>query len=96
MADNGNVVCLLVAPKNRKKGRKPSMKIKKTEWIWLIVTAVLYIAYNIPGVPAYHQPVPTLIHAAITVLPLWVLTYIFMPKVYRIYKIREENKKEDK
>lgn len=71
------------------------MKITKTEWIWLIVTAVLYIAYNIPGVPAYHQPTATLIHACLTVVPLWVISYIFLPKVYRIYKIREE-KKEDK
>lgn len=71
------------------------MKITKTEWIWLIVTAVLYIAYNLPGVPAYEQPVPTLIHAAFTVLPLWIVSYIFMSRVYKIYKIRDE-KKEDK
>ena len=35
------------------------------------------------------------IHAALTVLPIWVITYIFLPKVYRIYKLRNE-KKEDK
>lgn len=27
------------------------MKITKTEGIWLIITTILYIAYNIPGVP---------------------------------------------
>ena len=32
---------------------------------------------------------------ALTVLPIWVITYIFLPKVYRIYKLRNE-KKEDK
>ena len=63
------------------------MKITKTEGIWLIITTILYIAYNIPGVPPYNQPTATLIHAA--------LTYIFLPKVYRIYKLRNE-KKEDK
>ena len=26
------------------------MKITKTEGIWLIITTILYIAYNIPGV----------------------------------------------
>ena len=72
------------------------MKVTKTEKIWLIITAVLYIAYNLPGVPAYHLPVPTLIHAAVTVLPFWVITYIFMPKVYGLYKIRDEKNKEDK
>ena len=36
-----------------------------------------------------------LIHAALTVVPIWVITYIFLPKVYRIYKLRNE-KKEDK
>jgi membrane protein YdbS with pleckstrin-like domain len=72
------------------------MKVTKIEWIWLIVTAVLYIAYNLPGVPAYNQPVATMIHAALTVLPIWVVTYIFLPKVYRVYKLREEEKKEDK
>ena len=52
-------------------------------------------AYNIPGVPPYNQPTATLIHAALTVVPIWVITYIFLPKVYRIYKLRNE-KKEDK
>ena len=68
------------------------MKITKTEGIWLIITTILYIAYNIPP---YNQPTATLIHAALTVLPIWVITYIFLPKVYRIYKLRNE-KKEDK
>ena len=72
------------------------MKITKTEWIWLIIITVLYIAYNLPGVPPYDQPTATLIHAALTVVPIWVITYIFLPKVYRIYKLRNENKKEDK
>ena len=71
------------------------MKITKTEGIWLIITTILYIAYTIPGVPPYNQPTATLIHAALTVVPIWVITYIFLPKVYRIYKLRNE-KKEDK
>ena len=54
------------------------MKITKTEGIWLIITTILYIAYNIPGVPPYNQPTATLIHAALTVLPIWVITYIFL------------------
>lgn len=69
------------------------MKISKTEWIWLIITAVLYIAYNLPGVPAYEQPIATIIHALVTVLPLWVLSYVFLPKVFKMYKIKD---KEDK
>ena len=46
------------------------MKLTKTEKIWMIVTAVLYILYNLPGVPPYGEAVPTLVHAALTVLPL--------------------------
>ena len=55
------------------------MKITKTEGIWLIITTILYIAYNIPGVPPYNQPTAPLIHAALTLLPIWVITYIFLP-----------------
>ena len=45
------------------------MKITKTEGIWLIITTILYIAYNFTGVPPYNQPTATLIHAAVTVVP---------------------------
>lgn len=68
------------------------MKITKTEWIWLIITTVLYIAYNLPGVPPYDQPTATLIHAALTVLPIWVITYVFLPKINHLYKLRDDNK----
>lgn len=67
------------------------MKLTKTEKIWMIVTTVLYILYNLPGVPPYGEAVPTLVHAALTVLPLWIVVYIGLSRVYKIYKLREDD-----
>lgn len=66
------------------------MKVTKTEKIWLILTVVFYILYNLPGVPPYNQAIPTLIHALLTVVPIWVITYVGLAKVYRIYKLRDD------
>ena len=64
------------------------MKITKTEKIWLIATVLFYALYNLPGVPAYNQPIPTLIHAACTVLPIWIICYVGMGRVYKEYKLK--------
>lgn len=71
------------------------MKLTKTEKIWMIVTTVLYILYNIPGVPPYGEAVPTLVHAALTVLPLWIVVYIGLSRVYKIYKLRDDTDTDD-
>lgn len=72
------------------------MKMTKTEKIWLITVIVLYVCYNLPFVPAYNNAVGTLIHAAITLIPLWIAIYVGLVKVCRIYKIKEQNNtKED-
>ena len=72
------------------------MKLTKTEKIWMIVTAVLYILSNLPGVPPYGEAVPTLVHAALTVLPLWIVVYIGLSRVYKIYKLRDDADTDDK
>ena len=66
------------------------MKLTKTEKIWIIVVAAFFILYNIPGVPPYGEPIPTFIHALLTVLPLWISVYIGLAKVYKIYKLRDD------
>jgi len=66
------------------------MKVTRTEKIWVAVVVVLYIAYNIPGVPPYNQAIPTLIHAALTVAPLWLCVYFGLTRVYKIYKIKKQ------
>lgn len=71
------------------------MKLTKTEKIWMIVTTVLYILYNLPGVPPYGEAVPTLVHAALTVLPLWIVVYIGLSRVYKIYKLRDDTDTDD-
>lgn len=69
------------------------MKISKNERIWLIVVVVLYILYNFPGFPAYHQPVATVIHGFITVVAIWIAVYIGLGKVYKEYPLKEEEDK---
>lgn len=68
------------------------MRVTKTEKIWLIVVALLYGLYNFPGVPAYNDSNAMFIHAALTVVPLWIAVYIGMAKVYKIYKIKDQKK----
>lgn len=67
------------------------MKVTKTEKIWLIATVVFYVLYNLPGVPPYGQAVPTIVHGLLTVLPLWIIVYIGLSKVYKIYALREDD-----
>lgn len=66
------------------------MKITKTEKIWLTVVIVFYILYNLPFVPVYHNSLGTLIHGAITLIPLWIAVYVGLFKVCKIYKLKED------
>ena len=67
------------------------MKITKTEKIWLALTVLFCVLYNLPGVPPYGQAVPTIVHGLLTVLPLWVIVYIGLARVYKIYTLRDDN-----
>lgn len=71
------------------------MKVTKTELIWLLSTALFYVLYNLPGVPALLDARGMGIHALLTVAPLWVITYAGMTKVYNEYKLRDQNEKEE-
>ena len=66
------------------------MNVTKTEKIWLILTVIFYILYNLPGVPPYGEAIPTLIHALLTVVPIWIIVYVGLVRVYRIYKLRDD------
>ncbi|MGM9612738.1 MAG: hypothetical protein ACI3XZ_04470 [Butyricicoccus sp.] len=70
------------------------MKVTKTEKRWLFAVVLFYVLYNLPTVPGYGDPHGLLIHAALTIIPLWVCIYIGLVKVFRIYRIRTETKKE--
>ena len=66
------------------------MKITKTEKIWLLLTVLFYGLYNLPGVPAYGNSRGMFIHALLTIVPIWILAYAGMARVYKIYKIKDQ------
>jgi hypothetical protein len=65
------------------------MKITKVEKIWLLVVTIFYLLYNLPYVPAYNDPKGMFIHAAVTIIPIWVFVYIGLNKVYKVYKLKK-------
>lgn len=72
------------------------MKITKAEKIWLGAVILFYICYNLPFVPAYGNAKGTIIHALITLIPLWISIYVGLARVCRIYRIRDREKKGDR
>ena len=67
------------------------MKFTKAEKIWLAVVVILFVLYNLPFVPHYDSPVGTLVHAALTLIPLWIAVYVGLFKVSRAYKHAQED-----
>ena len=49
------------------------MKFTKFEKIWLALTVIFYVLYNLPGVPKYGDSTGTFIHGILTVVPIWIL-----------------------
>lgn len=64
------------------------MKITKAEKIWLFLVVLFFILYNLPGVPSMGDEKGMFIHALLTVVPLWIITYAGMAKVYKVYKLK--------
>lgn len=65
------------------------MKITKTEKIWLFAVILFYVLYNLPYVPAYGDSKAMLIHAACTIIPIWIAVYVGLAKVYKTYKLKK-------
>lgn len=61
------------------------MTFTKTEIRWLIAVVVFYVLYNLPFVPSYESPIGTLVHALLTLIPLWISVYVGLIKVSRSY-----------
>jgi len=57
------------------------MKLSKKEKIWLIAVIAFYALYNLPFVPVYGSAIGTLIHGAVTLIPLWIIVYIGLKKL---------------
>lgn len=66
------------------------MRITKSEKLWLALTVIFYALYNLPGVPAMEDAQGLKIHAILTVIPLWILAYAGMKKVYGVYKLKDQ------
>ncbi|MCC8029610.1 MAG: hypothetical protein LIO75_07440 [Lachnospiraceae bacterium] len=65
------------------------MKLTKAEKIWLAAVIIIYACYNLPFVPPYGHARATLIHALITLVPLWIAVYVGLVRVCRIYRLRD-------
>lgn len=62
----------------------------KTEKVWLILVVLFYVLYNLPGVPAYGDTKGAVIHAVLTVVPLWIIIYVGMAKIFKQQKLKEK------
>lgn len=65
------------------------MKLTKTEIIWLVLTILFFALYNLPGVPGYYDSKGLIIHALLTVVPLWICVYVGLFKVLRKYRLKK-------
>lgn len=65
------------------------MKLTKTEKIWLFLTVLFYVLYNIPGIPGYYDTKGLIIHALVSVVPLWICVYVGLFKVLKQYKLKK-------
>ncbi|MDP4128373.1 MAG: hypothetical protein Q8912_15760, partial [Bacillota bacterium] len=61
---------------------------KRTEKWWLGLVILFYVLYNLPGVPNYHDARGALIHGALTIIPLWIITYVGMSVVHKQRKLK--------
>lgn len=69
------------------------MRITKTEKIWIALTVIFYIIYNIPGFPKYGDQVGAMLHGVILLVAMWLTVFIGAKMVYKLYPLKEQ--KED-
>lgn len=69
------------------------MKLTRREIVWLVAVAALYALYNLPFIPGYGNRAGTLIHSALTLIPLWATVYFGMFRIFREHPLKD---KEDK
>jgi hypothetical protein len=71
------------------------MKLLKSEKLWIAAVATFFVLYNLPGVPAYGDARGLLIHALVTVLPLWIAVYVGLEKMGKVWQLRDEEQKSE-
>lgn len=62
--------------------KKPEAYKKIEKW-WLALVILFYVLYNLPGVPQYGDAKSAILHGALTIIPLWVITYAGMIILHR-------------
>jgi len=62
---------------------------QKTEKWWLGLTILFFALYNIPGFPAYGDPITAIWHGALTVIPLWIVIYYGLFRLYKQRPLRD-------
>ena len=72
------------------------MKITKTEKIWIALTVIFYVIYNMPGLPKYGDQVGAMVHGVILLAAMWLTVFIGTKMVYKIYPLKEEQKEDNK
>ena len=65
------------------------MKLTKAEIVWLVLTVLFFVLYNLPGVPGYNDEKGLIIHALLTVVPLWICVYVGLVRVLRKYRLKK-------
>lgn len=57
------------------------MKLNKREKLWLGSVLFFFIMYNMPFLPGYNNTAGTLVHGALTLIPLWICVYVGLFKI---------------
>ncbi|MEN6414436.1 MAG: hypothetical protein ABFC84_16995 [Veillonellales bacterium] len=62
---------------------------KRTEKWWLGLIVLFYGLYNFPGFPAYGDSEMAIWHGALTLIPLWIISYGGMIRLNRQRKLKK-------
>lgn len=65
------------------------MKLTKPEKIWLTFVIIFFFLYNMPFFPAYGRSKATVIHAVLTIAPLWFCVYFGLVRICRKFKLKK-------
>lgn len=65
------------------------MKLTKAEKIWLTFVIIFFFLYNMPFFPAYNHSRATIIHALLTIAPLWFCVYLGLVRMCRKFKLKK-------
>lgn len=65
------------------------MKLTRTEIVWLALTLLFFVLYNLPGLPAYGDARGLIVHALATVVPLWICVYWGLFRIFRKFRLKK-------